>query len=105
MVGPLPCVEEFMTIRLPLLAALSGGIALAGCVSTPPADAACNPVPAQAFIGEPATAQNAEAARVAAGASTVRTIAPGQVVTMEYLESRLNLDVGSDNVILDARCG
>jgi hypothetical protein len=94
-----------MPIRLPLLAAFAGGIALAGCVSTPPADAACNPVPAHVFIGEPATAENVEGARIAAGASTVRTISPGQVVTMEYLDSRLNLDIGSDNLILDARCG
>lgn len=94
-----------MTIRLPLLAAIAGGIAVAGCVSTPPVGAACNPVPAHVFVGEPATPANVEAARVAAGASTARTIAPGQVVTMEFLESRLNLDVSSDNVILDVRCG
>jgi len=94
-----------MTVRLPLLAAIAGGITLAGCVSTPPADAACNPLPAHVFIGEPATAENVEGARIAAGASSVRTISPGQVVTMEYLEGRLNLDIGSDNVILDTRCG
>ncbi|MCW5719408.1 MAG: hypothetical protein KIS68_16440 [Bauldia sp.] len=94
-----------MTIRLPLLAALTAGVALAGCVTTPDADAACNPVPAHPFIGEPATPANVEAARVAAGASTARTIAPGQAVTMEYLEGRLNLDVGTDNIILDLRCG
>jgi len=94
-----------LTIRLPLLAALGGAIALSACVSTPSADAACNPVPAHVFIGEPATAANIEAARIAAGASSVRTIAPGQVVTMEYLEGRLNLDIGSDEIILDVRCG
>lgn len=94
-----------MTIRLPILAALAGGIVLAGCVTTPSADAACNPVPAHVFIGEPATSANVEAARIAAGASTVRTVSPGQVVTMEFLDSRLNVDVGSDSIILDFRCG
>ena len=94
-----------MTIRLPLLAALAGGIALAGCVTTPSADLACNPVPAHVLVGEPATPASVEAARIAAGASTVRTVSPGQVVTMEFLESRLNVDVGSDGIILDVRCG
>lgn len=94
-----------MTIRLSLLAAFGGAIALAGCVTTPSADAACNPVPAHVYIGELATPANVEAARVAAGASSVRTVSPGQAVTMEYLEGRLNLDIGRDNVILDVRCG
>lgn len=94
-----------MRIRLPLLAAFAGVLALGGCVTTPSADAACNPVPAHVFIGEPATPENIEAARVAAGAETVRTISPGEVVTMEFSESRLNLDLSSDNTILDVRCG
>lgn len=94
-----------MTIRLPLLGALAGALTLAGCVSTPSADAACNPVPAHVFIGEPATPANIESARVAAGATTVRTISPGQAVTMEFSEARLNLDLSSDNTILDVRCG
>lgn len=94
-----------MTIRFPLLAGLAGALALAGCVTTPAADAACNPVPAHVFVGEQATPANVEAARVAAGAATARTIAPGQAVTMEFLEGRLNLDIGSDGTILDVRCG
>jgi len=66
---------------------------------------ACKPEPAQQFVGQTATADVVEKARVAAGAQLVRTLKPGQVVTMEYHSSRLNLDVSDANVITGARCG
>lgn len=63
------------------------------------AEAACG------FVGQEATADIVEQARQAAGAELVRTLKPGQMVTMEYHFSRLNLDVDEANVITGTRCG
>lgn len=56
-------------------------------------------------IGKAATAEVIERARKDAGARLVRVIKPGQMVTMEYIEGRLNIDVDEANVIVNLRCG
>lgn len=56
-------------------------------------------------IGKAATAEVIERARTAAGARLARVIKPGQMVTMEYIEGRLNIDVDESNVIVNLRCG
>ena len=71
---------------------------------TPP-QAACDADAARGVVGQVATADVVEKARLAAGAQLVRTLKPGQVVTMEYHNSRLNLDVNAGNVITNVRCG
>lgn len=65
----------------------------------------CNPDAARGAIGQEATADVVEQARVAAGANVVRTLKPGQVITMEYHASRLNLSVDDANVVVDVSCG
>ena len=40
-----------------------------------------------------------------AGARMARVLKPGQMVTMEYAEGRLNIDVDARNVIINLRCG
>ena len=70
-----------------------------------PPQAACNADAARPYIGQVASADVVEKARVAAGAQIARTLKPGQMVTMEYHSSRLNLDVNEGNVITGARCG
>lgn len=66
---------------------------------------ACNAEAARIVIGQLATAEVVEQARVAAGAQVVRTLVPGQIVTMEYLAGRLNIDVDAGNVVTNVRCG
>ena len=56
-------------------------------------------------LGQEATADVVEQARSLAGADRVRTLAPDQMVTMEYHPSRLNLIVDGSNVIVEVRCG
>ena len=68
-------------------------------------DQTCDAAAAQAFVGKVATAEVVEQARAAAGARTARTLAPGQMVTMDYRAGRLNLDVDDGNVITGVRCG
>ena len=77
-------------------------------IQDPPAaddDDACNAEPARRYIGQEATPDVVEQARVASGARMARTLKPGQMVTMEYSAGRLNLDVDSRNIITNVRCG
>lgn len=72
----------------------------------PPQTASCNADTARSSaIGKPATAEVVEQARKAAGARMVRVLKPGQMVTMEYAEGRLNIDVDAHNVVINLRCG
>jgi hypothetical protein len=89
--------------------------ALGGCTSTPvappvsdpmpPAHALCHADAAASLVGQPATEQNVELARQRAGAQVARVLKPGQVVTLEYLEGRLNVHVDAVNVITRLTCG
>lgn len=103
-------------IALPFAAALS--LSLSACAPMPPTDQPisggpgvsepeqkCDAAAARGAIGKTATADVVEQARIDAGAERVRTLKPGQMVTMEYHYSRLNLDVDGNNVITNARCG
>jgi len=67
--------------------------------------AQCDVEAAREFVGSQATADVIEQARAAAGAELVRTLEPGQMVTMEFHNSRLNLKVDDGNIIIDATCG
>lgn len=98
-------------ILLPAVVALS--LSLSACAATapstggpmPPASMSCNAEAAKAAIGKEATAQVVEQARIDAGAQIARVLRPGQMVTMEYHESRLNIDVNERNAIIGLRCG
>lgn len=83
---------------------------LAGCMTEPPAaepapNTECIAAAAQGYVGQPATNPNIEGARVAAEAESVRTIRPGQVVTMEFTAGRLNLQLDEANTIVAVTCG
>ena len=52
-----------------------------------------------------ASAEMVEAARKDAGADRVRTLRPGQAVTMEYLAGRLNLYLDASGNIERIACG
>lgn len=56
-------------------------------------------------IGKAASAAVVEQARIDAGARMARVIPPDTMVTMEFIEGRLNIDVDEDNVIINLRCG
>jgi len=78
-------------------------------MNPPPAssgdDGSCRQEPARRYIGEVATPEVVEEARIASSSRFVRTLRPGQVVTMEYNGDRLNIDVDAANVITNVRCG
>lgn len=100
-----------------LWSALATAALLSGCASPAPAPVAAAPAPAPApqaqcnadgarfAIGQSASAQLEAAARVGAGAESVRTLKPNQVVTMEFNGGRLNLVVDARNRVTAVRCG
>ena len=72
----------------------------------PPNPSGCDADAARpAAIGKVATADVVDRARRDAGAQMARVLKPGQMVTMEYREGRLNIDVDDANVIINLRCG
>jgi hypothetical protein len=73
--------------------------------ATPPMQPGCNAEAARSVVGQIATAATVEQARSAAGAESARTLKPGQMVTMEFNASRLNIDVDAGNTISNVRCG
>lgn len=98
-------------ILMPAAAVLA--LSLSACAATapstggpmPPDRMSCNAEAAKSAIGKEATPQVVEQARIDAGAQIARVLRPGQVVTMEYHDSRLNIDVNDRNAIIGLRCG
>ena len=100
--------------------AAGGLLALsAACTTLPPATAAeeeqvpvhgesgyrCNERPAQHLVGRPASAELGAEAQRLTGARTVRWLRPGDIVTMEFREDRLNIDLDERRRVKAIRCG
>jgi Peptidase inhibitor I78 family len=73
--------------------------------AAPPDTTKCDASKAGLVIGSQATDEVLERARTAAGASVARFLKPNQPITMEYLESRLNLGLDDKNIVRSVRCG
>jgi hypothetical protein len=98
-----------MSLRpLLLLPAL---LALAACASQPEAGeptvgaGTCNAEPAQSYLGKPASDANLQAAFKASGARTMRSLKPGQPMTMDYREDRVNILQDASGNIERISCG
>lgn len=95
-----------------LLAALALAAAtLVACAPMPPADPSppytgqCDAEQARWAIGQAATADVVERIRIETGSQAVRTIRPGQAVTMDYSAARVNVHVNERNAITGVTCG
>jgi hypothetical protein len=91
--------------------ALALGLALAGCATAQPAPAPVSPQGAceisglSGLVGQPATAElGAEAMRLS-GATRLRWIRPGDMVTMDYSPQRLNIHLDAQNRVDRFACG
>lgn len=94
----------------PLLAAtlLALGACAAPPVPEPPAATApgsCDASKAQFAVGQQPGLALQDQARERSGARIVRTLRPGQMVTMEYSGERLNLELDASGKIVRVRCG
>lgn len=65
----------------------------------------CDAGPLQSQIGQKATPSVMEDLRTRSGSASARMLRPGQVVTMEYNATRLNLIVDDKDVMTAIRCG
>ena len=65
----------------------------------------CNAARAQSLVGRPATSALAAEALRLTGAGMMRWLRPGQIVTMEYREDRLNIELDASNRVRGIRCG
>ena len=65
----------------------------------------CNAPRASSLIGAPYSAESAARAAQAAGARTVRVLRPGEVHTMEFVATRLTIELDSAGAIRSVRCG
>lgn len=72
---------------------------------SPPSSASCDATKAQFAIGSAASDELREAARVAAGATVARFLRPNEPVTMEFLASRLNLNLNERSIVQSTSCG
>lgn len=98
-----------------------GGLMLMtiGCAPLPPSDPppeeevpvhgstgrVCDAAPAQSLVGREANADlGAEAMRLS-GAGKLRWIPKGAMVTMDYREDRLNIELDENNRVTRIRCG
>ncbi|MCJ0763189.1 I78 family peptidase inhibitor [Variovorax terrae] len=97
-----------MSVLLPVAVmgcgAMDGGGA--GAVpAAPSAAAGCKADAAQFVIGRSIDAALQEEARVRSGAETVRTLKPNQMVTMEFIATRLTINVDGEGKATSAHCG
>ena len=97
-------------IAMSLLSSLL--LALGACAAPPPPAATvaalpggCDAAKAQFAVGHPPGLALQDQARQRSGARTVRTLRPGQVVTMEYTAERLNLELDASGTVVQVRCG
>lgn len=85
----------------------SGGASYGGSGSAMPGygTKTCDAAALQSQIGQKATTSSMEDLRTRSGSSTARILRPGQLVTMEYNATRLNLIVDDKDVMTAIRCG
>ena len=65
----------------------------------------CDASAAQGLVGQQATAELGARALALTGARTIRWIQPGQAVTMDYREDRLNISLDARNRVEQLSCG
>ncbi|MCK9509932.1 MAG: I78 family peptidase inhibitor [Pigmentiphaga sp.] len=108
-------------IRLSTLGVFSAALLLAGCAgpggSGPTSSTSggsgpvvsesgrCDAAGVQNLVGQPYSERQAENARQRSGANSLRTLLPGQVMTMEYNPTRLTVVVGAQQEVMSVRCG
>ncbi|MBS7661721.1 hypothetical protein I0D00_07140 [Pseudomonas lalucatii] len=69
------------------------------------AHSGCKAEAVPGMLGKPATAERVERAREQTGARSVRVLAPGDAVTLDYDSQRLNIEIDEAELIQRISCG
>lgn len=88
-----------------LLAGCSTPEAVSEVAASAPAPGLCKPEGLEQFIGQTATADLAGVMMKQSGAQTLRWVAPGMAVTMDFRQDRLTVSYDESYKILRASCG
>lgn len=94
-----------LALPLVLLAASGCGYADRPHGPPPPLQAHCTAEGLDSLIGKTRSPKLESRAKRMSGARTLRWIAPGSAVTMDYRTDRLNLELDERGRITRARCG
>ncbi|WP_132979502.1 I78 family peptidase inhibitor [Pigmentiphaga sp. D-2] len=65
----------------------------------------CQADAAQTLVGQQLSSVLVEEARKASGAGSARVLRPGQAITMEFNQFRVNVEVNRREVVTAIRCG
>jgi hypothetical protein len=102
---------EATPMKPSFLAAAAAATLLGACTTMPPTDdtpgkapGLCNATTLGWTVGKVADQALVEKAHAESGAKVVRVLRPGQMVTMEYSDQRLNLRVDANNVVEGYSC-
>ena len=76
-----------------------------GTAAVPPPAPTCDASQVQGLVGKAADEATVEQARIDAGATRARVLKPGQAVTMDFRQDRINVHLDAGNTITRLDCG
>lgn len=93
------------TLLLPPLAACTAPVAENAEPAVPSLGSGCDAASVQDLIGQEATADLGAEIQQRTGAQSFRWLQPGQIVTMEFREDRVNVHLDAQNRVRSINCG
>lgn len=91
------------TVLLSPLAACA--ITQSDATATSTAGGTCRPQPLAQFVGQPSSQELGARILAASGARVIRWVPKGGVVTMDYREDRVTVQLDGSNRVEHANCG
>jgi len=94
-------------VLLPMLAGCTSAASLLPAEAGPTVkgDGRCDAAPLAWAVGQKADEQVMKKVWQQSGAGLIRPMAPGQVVTMDFRQDRINVHLDADNTITHLDCG
>ncbi|KAF1715287.1 hypothetical protein CSC74_14460 [Pseudoxanthomonas yeongjuensis] len=94
-------------VLFPMLAACASTASLLPAEAGPTVkgDGRCDAAPVAWAVGQKADEQVMKKVWQQSGAGLIRPMAPGQVVTMDFRQDRINVHLDADNTITHLDCG